>query len=41
MGVTFFECSRFSEEDLETLSQFDLVISGSRWNQALAAAAGD
>ena len=34
-GVTFFECSRFSEKDLETLSQFDLVISGSRWNQAL------
>ena len=35
VGVTFFECSRFSEKDLETLSQFDLVISGSRWNQAL------
>ena len=35
VGVTFFECSRFSEKDLEILNQFDLVISGSRWNQAL------
>ena len=35
VGVTFFECSRFSQEDLETLNKFDLVISGSRWNQSL------
>tara|TARA_B100000674_G_C37977132_1_gene979985 strand:+ start:1115 stop:2323 length:1209 start_codon:yes stop_codon:yes gene_type:complete len=35
VGVTFFECSQFSDKDLETLKQFDLVISGSRWNQAL------
>ena len=35
VGVTFFECSRFSPKDLEVLDQFDLVISGSRWNQAL------
>ena len=35
VGVTFFECSRFSKKDLEILDQFDLVISGSRWNQAL------
>ena len=35
VGVTFFECSQFSEKDLEILNQFDLVISGSRWNQAL------
>ena len=35
VGVTFFECSRFSEKDLEIINQFDMVISGSRWNQAL------
>ena len=35
VGVTFFECSRFSQEDLHTLNEFDLVITGSRWNQAL------
>ena len=35
VGVTFFECSQFSKKDLEILNQFDLVISGSRWNQAL------
>ena len=35
VGVTFFECSRFSASDLETLRGFDLVVSGSRWNQAL------
>ena len=35
VGVTFFECSSFSKKDLETLKKFDLVISGSRWNQAL------
>ena len=35
VGVTFFECSCFSDKDLEILNQFDLVISGSRWNQAL------
>ena len=35
VGVTFFECSRFSQKDLEILNQFDLVIAGSRWNQAL------
>ena len=35
VGVTFFECSRFSTKDLETLKSFDLVVSGSRWNQAL------
>ena len=34
MGVTFFECSRFSAS-VETLRNFDLVVSGSRWNQAL------
>ena len=35
VGVTFFECSRFLQKDLDILNQFDLVISGSRWNQAL------
>ena len=35
VGVTFFECSRFSEKDLEILNKFDLVISGSRWNHTL------
>ena len=40
VGVTFFECSRFSEKDLEILNQFDLVISGSRWNQALLSRQG-
>ena len=35
VGVTFFECSRFSPQDLEILRTFDLVVSGSRWNQAL------
>ena len=35
VGVTFFECSRFSARDVETLRNFDLVVSGSRWNQAL------
>ena len=35
VGVTFFECSRFSAQDLEILRSFDLVVSGSRWNQAL------
>ena len=35
VGVTFFECSRFSQTDLEILNQFDLVIAGSRWNHAL------
>ena len=35
VGVTFFECSRFSDRDLSTLRSFDLVVSGSRWNQAL------
>lgn len=35
VGVTFFECSRFSDRDLEILRKFDLVVSGSRWNQAL------
>ena len=33
--MTFFECSHFSEKDIEILKQFDLVVSGSRWNQAL------
>ena len=35
VGVTFFECGRFSQKDLDILKKFDLVISGSRWNQAL------
>ena len=35
VGVTFFECSSFSQKDLEILKKFDLVISGSKWNQAL------
>ena len=35
VGVTFFECSHFAHKDLEILNQFDLVITGSRWNQAL------
>ena len=35
VGVTFFECSRFSPRDVDTLRNFDLVVSGSRWNQAL------
>ena len=35
VGVTFFECSRFSQKNLDILKGFDLVISGSRWNQAL------
>ena len=30
VGVTFFECSRFSQKDLDVLNHFDLVISGSR-----------
>ena len=30
-----FECSSFSQKDLEILKKFDLVISGSKWNQAL------
>lgn len=34
VGLTFFECSRFSEQDLQVLKKFDLVVSGSRWNQA-------
>ena len=38
VGVTFFECSRFSDRDLEILRKFDLVVSGSRWNQALCKA---
>ena len=41
VGVTFFECSRFSQKDLEILNKFDLVISGSRWNQALIEEAGN
>tara|TARA_B100000674_G_C37769046_1_gene881608 strand:+ start:22 stop:1029 length:1008 start_codon:yes stop_codon:yes gene_type:complete len=35
VGVTFFECSRFSAQDLGILRSFDLVVSGSRWNQSL------
>ena len=35
VGVTFFECSRFSQQDLDVLNRFHLVITGSRWNQAL------
>ncbi len=35
VGVTFFECSDFSKQQLETLQAFDLVVTGSRWNQSL------
>ena len=35
VGITFFECSRFSSSYLDILKSFDLVVSGSRWNQAL------
>ena len=31
----FLSAVVFSQKDLEILNQFDLVISGSRWNQAL------
>ena len=34
VGVTFFECGRFSSKELEILNGFDLVITGSRWNQS-------
>ena len=34
-GRDLFECSRFSARDLDILRSFDLVVSGSRWNQAL------
>ncbi|KZR79890.1 D-inositol-3-phosphate glycosyltransferase [Prochlorococcus marinus str. MIT 1342] len=35
VGVTFFECSDFSKQQLEILQAFDLVVTGSRWNQSL------
>jgi len=35
VGVTFFECSRFSERHLHNLKAYDLVIAGSRWNADL------
>lgn len=35
VGVTFFECSRFSERHLHNLKAYDLVIAGSRWNANL------
>jgi hypothetical protein len=35
VGITFFECSRFGPADLEHLQAFDLIVTGSRWNQAL------
>ena len=35
VGVTFFESRRFSARSLDILKSFDLVVSGSRWNQAL------
>ena len=36
VGVTFFECSCFTKKDLEILRNFDLVVSGSRWNRLLS-----
>ena len=35
VGVIFFECSDFSKQQLEILQSFDLVVTGSLWNQAL------
>ena len=35
VGVTFFECSRFSERHLHNLKAYDIVIAGSRWNADL------
>ena len=35
VGVTFFECSRFSERHLHNVKAYDLVIAGSRWNADL------
>ena len=35
MGITFFECSRFSEADQQRMAAYPLLITGSRWNQAL------
>ena len=34
VGVTFFECSRFSQRDIHILKSFDLIVTGSYWNQA-------
>ena len=35
VGITFFECSRFSEADQQRMAAYPLLITGSRWNQAL------
>ncbi|MEB3234848.1 MAG: glycosyltransferase family 4 protein [Cyanobacteriota bacterium] len=35
VGITFFECSRFAPHDLKQLQALDLIVTGSRWNQAL------
>jgi glycosyltransferase involved in cell wall biosynthesis len=35
VGVTFFECSSFGAVDLQRMREFPLVITGSRWNQAV------
>ena len=35
VGITFFECSRFSEADLQRMAAYDALITGSPWNQAL------
>lgn len=35
VGVTFFERSSFSAKELKLLKRFDLLITGSRWNQGV------
>jgi len=35
VGVTFFECSRFREVDVNHMRNYSLLITGSRWNQAV------
>lgn len=35
VGVIFFERSDFSKQQVETLKSFDLVVTGSSWNQSL------
>ncbi|MBM5784437.1 MAG: glycosyltransferase family 4 protein [Cyanobacteria bacterium K_DeepCast_35m_m1_288] len=35
IGVTFFECSSFDQADLKRMASYELLITGSHWNQAL------
>ena len=35
VGITFFECTRFSSADLQRMAAYDLIVTGSRWNQSL------